>query len=408
MARSFFRSVRLGGLIYGAYTGSARILIGSTEKMGAGMNVQRRLRALHHLDAPWRPRDIEQREGRILRQGNLNAEVEIYRYVTEGSFDAYMWQTLETKARFIQQVMSGESAVRSAEDLEGGALTYAEIKAIASGNPAVMEKVGIDTEVRKLDQLRAVHLNQQHKIRWELRHLPGEIAEARQTLEQVRADIATRDTHDGGKFVMSVGARVFSGKGAREEAATALARARLSRRDDYTLRQRAAFKGFDILSRDKAGCAGARAFHQREGNLERAYKCRQSDRHHAEHRAHAARPRPCRRRRTTAAARARKNSHGRSLTPGRAALRARSAAEGIAGAGRPSSTPPSISTKATPKPRSRRANLRLRLRWRRLAARSQLRQQCSSTPCQPRFLITAQTRPDALAGNTGGPRPVAE
>jgi hypothetical protein len=92
--------------------------------------------------------------------------VEIYRYVTEGSFDAYMWQTLETKARFIQQVMSGHTSVRSAEDLESGALTYAEIKAIASGNPAVMEKVRIDTEVRKLDQLRAMHLNQQHQVRW--------------------------------------------------------------------------------------------------------------------------------------------------------------------------------------------------------------------------------------------------
>ena len=233
--------------------GSVRILIGSTEKMGAGTNVQRRLVALHHLDAPWRPRDIEQREGSILRQGNLNAEVEIYRYVTEGSFDAYMWQTLETKARFIQQVMSGQTSVRSAEDLEGGALTYAEIKAIASGNPAVMEKVEIDTEVRKLDQLRAAHLNQQHSIRWELRHLPGEIAETRQTLEQVRADIVTRDTHDGEEFVMSVGKEVFSGKGAREEAATALARAVLSRRDDYTLRKRAALKGFDILSRDQPG-----------------------------------------------------------------------------------------------------------------------------------------------------------
>ncbi len=134
--------------------GRVRILIGSTEKMGAGTNVQKRLAALHHLDAPWRPRDIEQREGRILRQGNTNAEVEIHRYVTEGSFDAYMWQTLETKARFIQQVMSGQTSVRTAEDLEGGALTYAEIKAIASGNPAVMEKVKIDTEIRKLDQLR--------------------------------------------------------------------------------------------------------------------------------------------------------------------------------------------------------------------------------------------------------------
>jgi hypothetical protein len=151
--------------------GRVRILIGSTEKMGAGTNVQKRLAALHHLDAPWRPRDIEQREGRILRQGNTNGEVEIHRYVTEGSFDAYMWQTLETKARFIQQVMSGQTSVRTADDLEGGALTYAEIKAIASGNPAVMEKVKVDTELRKLDQLRAAHLNQQHNIRWKIRNL---------------------------------------------------------------------------------------------------------------------------------------------------------------------------------------------------------------------------------------------
>jgi hypothetical protein len=111
-------------LFDGVNAGRVRILLGSTEKMGAGTNVQRRLVALHHLDAPWRPRDIEQREGRILRQGNTNKEVQIFRYVTEGSFDAYMWQTLETKARFIQQVMRGETSVRSAEDLESGALTY--------------------------------------------------------------------------------------------------------------------------------------------------------------------------------------------------------------------------------------------------------------------------------------------
>src|SRR5208283_4842935 len=159
--------------------GRVRIVIGSTEKMGAGMNVQRRLRALHHLDAPWRPRDIEQREGRILRQGNLNAEVEIYRYVTKGSFDAYMWQTLETKARFIQQVMNGSTSVRQAEDIEGGALTYAEIKAIASGNPAVMEKVRVDAEIRKLDQLRSAHVNQQYAIRTQLSGLPGQIQRAK-------------------------------------------------------------------------------------------------------------------------------------------------------------------------------------------------------------------------------------
>jgi N12 class adenine-specific DNA methylase len=200
--------------------GKVRILIGSTEKMGAGTNVQRRLAALHHLDAPWRPRDIEQREGRILRQGNLNPEVRIYRYVTEGSFDAYMWQTLETKARFIQQVMSGQTSVRQAEDLDGGALTYAEIKAIASGNPAVMEKVRIDTEVRKLDQLRAAHVNQQHRIRWEIRELPRQIEKSHENLSKVTADIATLDKHNSDEFLMTVGKRTYSGKGARRPSST--------------------------------------------------------------------------------------------------------------------------------------------------------------------------------------------
>ena len=180
--------------------GQVRILLGSTEKMGAGTNVQRRLTALHHLDAPWRPRDIEQREGRILRQGNQNPEVQIFRYVTEGSFDAYMWQTLETKARFIHQVMRGETSVRSAEDLENGALTYAEIKAIASGNPAVVEKIKIDTEIRKLDQLRSVHLNQQRRISWEIRDLPRQIREARDYAETIAADLATRNSNDSDEF----------------------------------------------------------------------------------------------------------------------------------------------------------------------------------------------------------------
>jgi hypothetical protein len=229
--------------------GRVRVLIGSTEKMGAGTNVQRRLVALHHLDAPWRPRDIEQREGRILRQGNTNKEVQIFRYVTEGSFDAYMWQTLETKARFIQQVMRGETSVRATEDLESGALTYAEIKAIASGNPAVVEKIRVDTEVRKLDQLRAVHANQQRHIRWEIRDLPRQIKEARQQLAHIEADIATRNANDSDEFGMKVGNRVFSGKGAREEAAKALTFAILTRRDDQTMHTRGAFRGFEILSR---------------------------------------------------------------------------------------------------------------------------------------------------------------
>jgi N12 class adenine-specific DNA methylase len=228
--------------------GRVRVLLGSTEKMGAGTNVQRRLVALHHLDAPWRPRDIEQREGRILRQGNGNNQVQIFRYVTEGSFDAYMWQTLETKARFIQQVMRGETTVRAAEDLEGGALTYAEIKAIASGNPAVVEKIKIDTEVRKLDQLRAVYANQQRHIRWQIQDLPRQIMEQ---LARIEADITTRNANDSGEFSMKVGNRVFSGKGAREEAAKALTFAVLSWREDQTMQPRASFRGFEILSRGK-------------------------------------------------------------------------------------------------------------------------------------------------------------
>jgi N12 class adenine-specific DNA methylase len=229
--------------------GRIRILLGSTEKMGAGTNVQKRLKAMHHLDAPWRPRDIEQREGRILRQGNQHAAVDIYRYVTEGSFDAYMWQTLETKARFIQQVMNGSVTVRQAEDLEGGALTYAEIKAIASGNPAVMEKVKVDTEIRKLDQLRASHVNQQHNIRWQVKSLPEHIEQARKYHTALSADILTRDAHADEDFTMTVGNREFSGKGAREEAGNALNTVVMSWRDDKTPKVRGHYKGFEILSR---------------------------------------------------------------------------------------------------------------------------------------------------------------
>jgi N12 class adenine-specific DNA methylase len=229
--------------------GRIRILLGSTEKMGAGTNVQKRLVALHHLDAPWRPRDIEQREGRILRQGNDNASVHIHRYVTEGSFDAYMWQTLETKARFINQVMNGSVTVRQAEDLEGGALTYAEIKAIASGNPAVMEKVKVDTEIRKLDQLRASNINQQHNIRWQLKSLPEQIDRSKKYHAAVTDDIGMRDSHTEDEFTMKVGNRDFSGKGAREAAGNALNTVVMSWRDDKTLKVRGHYKGFEILSR---------------------------------------------------------------------------------------------------------------------------------------------------------------
>jgi hypothetical protein len=159
------------------------------------------------------------------------------------------WQTLETKARFIHQVMNGSVTVRQAEDLEGGALTFAEIKAIASGNPAVMEKVKVDTEIRKLDQLRSSHINQQHNIRWEVKNLPERIESARKYHAAVSADIAERDTHADEDFRMSVANREYSGKGAREEAGNALNRVVLSWRDDKTLKVRGYFKAFEILSR---------------------------------------------------------------------------------------------------------------------------------------------------------------
>ena len=156
--------------------GSVRVLIGSTQKMGTGTNVQKRLVALHHLDAPWKPAEVEQREGRILRQGNENEEVAIYRYVTEGSFDAYMWQALETKARFIGQVITGDNAARRAEDIGGQELSYAEVKAIASGNPAVLTLAEADAELQRLTLLKKNHLDEQYVARRSVRDLPGTIA----------------------------------------------------------------------------------------------------------------------------------------------------------------------------------------------------------------------------------------
>ena len=232
--------------------GRIRILMGSTEKMGAGTNVQRRLAALTHLDAPWRPRDIEQREGRILRQGNhYYAQVRIYRYVTTGSFDAYMWQLLEVKARFIAQVMCGQISTRRVEDLENAALTFAEIKAIASGNPLVMEKVRVDTEIRKLDALRATHQNQLYRVGRQMAELPYSIERSRQMIAQIQADIELRNTQDMESFSMKIGNREYSGKGAREEAAKALTYLVLTWKDDEARKLRAHFRGFQIWSQGK-------------------------------------------------------------------------------------------------------------------------------------------------------------
>ena len=175
--------------------GSVRVLIGSTQKMGTGTNVQKRLVALHHLDAPWKPAEVEQREGRILRQGNENEEVAIYRYVTEGSFDAYMWQALETKARFIGQVITGDNAARRAEDIGGQELSYAEVKAIASGNPAVLTLAEADAELQRLTLLKKNHMDEQYVARRSVRDLPGTIASLSGRLSNLMADQATTTAH---------------------------------------------------------------------------------------------------------------------------------------------------------------------------------------------------------------------
>ena len=172
-----------------------RVLIGSTQKMGTGTNVQKRLVALHHLDAPWKPAEVEQREGRVLRQGNENEEVAVYRYVTEGSFDAYMWQALETKARFIGQVITGDNAARRAEDIGGQELSYAEVKAIASGNPAVLTLAEADAELQRLTFLKKNHLDEQYVARRSVRDLPGTIASLSERLSDLMADQATATAH---------------------------------------------------------------------------------------------------------------------------------------------------------------------------------------------------------------------
>lgn len=178
--------------------GQARILLGSTFKMGAGTNVQQKLIALHHLDCPWRPSDLQQREGRIIRQGNENPEVDIYSYVTEGTFDAYLYQLVESKQKFIAQIMTSRSPVRSAEDVDEQALSYAEIKALASGNPEIKEKMDLDIVVSKLKLLKSSHLSQRYALEDAIsKTFPKEIAEQQARLSGYGGDIATvkENTH---------------------------------------------------------------------------------------------------------------------------------------------------------------------------------------------------------------------
>ncbi len=200
-------------------SGKVRILLGSTQKMGAGTNAQTKLVALHHLDAPWRPADIEQREGRILRQGNQNAVVRIQRYVTEGSFDAYMWQTLETKAKFIAQVMTGQTTARKIEDLDTPALTYAEVKAIASGNPLVIEKAKVDAEVMRLSRLRSEHSESQYGNRARLRMAEEDVARLERQVTAMEKDLATRQDTQGDKFKIVLEGKAYTD---RTAAGTAL------------------------------------------------------------------------------------------------------------------------------------------------------------------------------------------
>jgi N12 class adenine-specific DNA methylase len=195
-------------------SGKVRILVGSTQKMGSGTNVQAKLVALHHLDAPWRPADIEQREGRIRRQGNTNAVVHVLRYVTEGSFDAYMWQTLETKARFIAQIMTGESTARKIEDLDAPALTYAEVKAIASGNPLIIEKAKVDAEVMRLSRLRAEHSEAQFSNRSRLRMMEQDVLRLDRHMAALEQDLAARPDTQGDRFEIVLAGKKFTERSA--------------------------------------------------------------------------------------------------------------------------------------------------------------------------------------------------
>jgi N12 class adenine-specific DNA methylase len=223
--------------------GRVRVLMGSTQKMGMGTNVQERLVALHHIDAPWRPADVEQREGRILRQGNQNPTVQIYRYVTEGSFDAYMWQTLETKARFINQIMTGDTHVRRIEDIDSRALTYAEVKAIASGNPLVIEKASIDAEIARLTRLRSQHGETQYRIRANVRRLTEDIRILNERLENLKLDIAQRHDTRGDAFQIQIANATFRDRVQAGEALNRMA-AQLAGRGDKEIGQ---FAGFRLI-----------------------------------------------------------------------------------------------------------------------------------------------------------------
>jgi hypothetical protein len=228
-------------------SGAVRFLLGSTAKMGAGTNVQDRLIALHHLDVPWRPSDIEQQEGRILRQGNRNQKVMIFRYVTQKTFDAYSWQVIENKQKFISQIMTSKSPVRSCEDADETALTYAEVKALAAGDPNIKEKMELDIQVTRLKLLKANYTSQRYQLEDNItRYYPGKIAELEQKILALKQDIAMYNRNrptSPDAFSMNVGTKVYT---ERKEAGTALIAMGQSIRQPNTFFPAGAYLGFPM------------------------------------------------------------------------------------------------------------------------------------------------------------------
>lgn len=204
-------------------SGQVRVILGSTSKMGAGTNIQDKLVALHHLDTPWRPSDVEQQEGRILRQGNTNKQVHIFRYLTEQTFDSYMWQILENKQKFIGQVMTSKSPSRSCEDTDEVSLKYAEVKALASGNPLILEKTQLDTDVTKLKLMKANHVSQHYALEDRLlKSFPKQIQTTQELIAGLQKDLQTVKQNlppDADHFQMTVAGRLYTN---RKEAGAAL------------------------------------------------------------------------------------------------------------------------------------------------------------------------------------------
>lgn len=194
-------------------SGDIRVLLGSTAKMGAGTNVQERLIAIHDLDCPWRPRDLEQRAGRIIRQGNLNPKVFIHRYITEGTFDAYLYQIIENKQRFISQIMSGKAPARTAEDIDEAVLSYGEIKALATGNPLIKEKAELEAKVHRLSLIQRKFYSQQSDLKRQLKlELPNKISEYQNRIKDIEADIVRRDENTHEEWTIDLGGITYHDK----------------------------------------------------------------------------------------------------------------------------------------------------------------------------------------------------